>query len=135
MEFHEKNEVLRNKFKQEAWNKFTEDGPKDLRDWTQDHLDVFLDLFVKTQSETDDDEVKKLVDDVFPEGSVDQTKACIKCGDTEWIEDNRAKKAENPEKFGAIPDFACSQYMQNNGCGWGGYIGGKGDKEVPTTWL
>jgi len=49
LEFHESNKVLRDKFKQEAWEEFTIDGPKDLQIWTNDHLDVFLDLFVAKQ--------------------------------------------------------------------------------------
>jgi len=135
LEFHESNKVLRDKFKQEAWEEFTIDGPKDLQVWTNDHLDVFLDLFVAKQSQTDDKDIKDLVDDVFPDSSIDR--GCPKCGVAEWIEDNRAKKAEAPEGSGLknIPDFSCSQYMQNDGCGWGGYIGGKGDREVPSEWL
>ena len=135
LEFHESNKVLRDKFKQEAWEEFTIDGPKDLQIWTDDHLDVFLDLFVAKQSETDNKDIKDLVDDVFPDSSID--KGCPKCGVAEWIEDNRAKKADAPEgsKLKNIPDFSCSQYMQNDGCGWGGYIGGKGDREAPSEWL
>ena len=51
------------------------------------------------------------------------------------IEDNREKKASD-DKFKMIPDFACSSYGSNNGCGWGGYIGSSNqDKAVPEEWL
>ena len=48
LEFHEKNETLRKKFKESAWARWIkeESGPQDLGLWTQDHFDVFMDMFV-----------------------------------------------------------------------------------------
>ena len=135
LEFHEKNETLRKKFKESAWARWIkeESGPKDLGLWTQDHFDVFMDMFVEIQqnlSEADD-----IVEEVFGE-TKDITKACPSCGETAYIEDNREKKESDKAKFGAIPDFACSNYMEKEGCGWGGYINSSNpEKEVPTTWL
>ena len=137
LEFHEKNETLRKKFKESAWARWIkeESGPQDLGLWTQDHFDVFMDMFVEVQSNTEVDGTKDLVVEVF--GDVqDTTQNCPKCGNHAYIEDNREKKESDPGKFGAIPDFGCSNWGDKEGCGWGGYINSSNpDKEVPTTWL
>ncbi len=49
---------------------------------------------------------------------------CPKCNSYQYIQDNRSKKVENPEKYGRIPDFSCSDYGSSDGCGWPFYIDG-----------
>lgn len=142
--FHEPNKETRLAVKQKAWDDWTKaNKEKDVSKWTEQDFDAFMDLFVQYQSDTP----KALIDtveEVFGEvvdksGSV---KACPKCNKTDDIEDMRTKKAEAPEGSGIknLPDFMCEKNDPKyrpaaNGCGWGGYIGGKGDKEVPSTWL
>ena len=141
--FHEPNEELRKKIKQLAWDDWSKTEQTDVSKWTDQDFDAYLDLFVQYQSATP----KALIDtveEVFGEivdnsGSV---KACPKCNKTDDITDMRVKKSNAPEGSGIknLPDFMCEKNDPKyrpaaNGCGWGGYIGGKGDKEVPSTWL
>ena len=49
---------------------------------------------------------------------------CPNCNSYKYIQDNRLKKIENPEKYGRIPDFSCSDYGSSDGCGWAFYIDG-----------
>ena len=51
-------------------------------------------------------------------------KKCQNCDSYKYIQDNRLKKIENPEKFGRIPDFKCNDYGNSSGCGWVFYIDG-----------
>ena len=120
--------------KAEVYQEVIEKGfSTEVEDWTNDEVGKFLDLFEKKSEQV---EQKDLVSEVFGvvEDKSSELKLCPQCNKAENIEDNRDKKASDP-KFSKIPDFACSSYGQNNGCGWGGYIGGYGDKEVPSTWL
>ena len=61
---------------------------------------------------------------------IDLTKNCPECGKSDYIEDNREKKASDP-KFSKIPSWSCSNYKDNDGCGWTGW----GDTDCPTEWL
>ena len=101
---------------------------KDVESWTNDDMSAFLDLFEKeveaTKSDTD------LVEDVFGEVK-DLTRNCPECGKSEYIEDNRQKKQDDPDKYGKIPSWSCSKYQGNNGCGWTAW----GDTDCPTEWL
>lgn len=142
--FHEPLEETRRAIKKQSWDDWTKaNKEKDVSKWTDQDFDAYLDLFVQYQSATP----KALIDtveEVFGE-VVDNSgslKPCPKCGKTEDITDMRVKKAEAPEGSGIknLPDFMCEKNDPKyrpaaNGCGWGGYIGGKGDKEVPSTWL
>ena len=142
--FHEPNKETRLAVKQQAWDDWTKaNKEKDVSKWTEQDFDAFLDLFVQYQSATPKaliDEVEEVFGEVVDKsGSV---KACPKCNKTDDIQDMRTKKAEAPEGSGIknLPDFMCEKNDPKyrpaaNGCGWGGYIGGKGDKEVPSTWL
>ena len=142
--FHEPNKETRLAVKQKAWDDWTKaNKEKDVSKWTEQDFDAFLDLFVQYQSATPKaliDEVEEVFGEVVDKsGSV---KACPKCNKTDDIQDMRTKKAEAPEGSGIknLPDFMCEKNDPKyrpaaNGCGWGGYIGGKGDKEVPSTWL
>ena len=58
-------------------------------------------------------------------------KVCPECNESNYIEDNREKK-ESDSKYSKIPDFACSNYGDNNGCGKGWYIG---NEDFPTGWI
>ena len=120
--------------KAEVYQEVIEKGfSTEVEDWSNDEVGKFLDLFEK---KSEQEEQKDLVSEVFGavEDKSSELRLCPQCNKAENIEDNRDKKASDP-KFSKIPDFACSNYGQNNGCGWGGYIGGYGDKEVPSTWL
>ena len=112
-------------YKREAFKK--SGLSKDVESWTNDDMSKFLDLFEKEveadKSDTD------LVEDVFGEVK-DLTQNCPKCGKSEYIEDNREKKASDP-KFSKIPSWSCSNYQNNNGCGWTAW----GDTDCPPEWL
>jgi len=43
---------------------------------------------------------------------------CPKCFKSDFLEDNRKKKLEDPDRFGKIPEMSCNDYMDKNGCGW-----------------
>ena len=100
---------------------------KDVESWTNDDMSKFLDLFEQEveSNKTDTD----LVEDVFGEVK-DLTQNCPDCGKSEYIEDNREKKASDP-KFSKIPSWSCSNYQNNNGCGWTAW----GDTDCPPEWL
>ena len=112
-------------YKREAFKK--SGLSKDVESWTNDDMSTFLDLFEKEveadKSDTD------LVEDVFGEVK-DLTQNCPQCGKSEYIEDNREKKSSDP-KFSKIPSWSCSNYQNNNGCGWTAW----GDTDCPPEWL
>jgi hypothetical protein len=119
----EKN--LSQHYKREAFKK--SGLSKDVESWTNDDMSTFLDLFEKEveadKSDTD------LVEDVFGEVK-DLTQNCPQCSKSEYIEDNREKKASDP-KFSKIPSWSCSNYQNKNGCGWTAW----GDTDCPPEWL
>ena len=138
LEHAEKDSEPRTKYKLEAWNLFKQTHETNMGKWSSFELDKFLDLFYQVQAQDQQEVVEKpsdkeIVEDVFGEVK-DNTKVCPQCKKTDNIEDNREKK-ESDVKFKNIPDFTCSNYGQSNGCGWGGYIGSKGEREVPSSWL
>jgi len=131
-EFHEKDASLRETYKNAAWKAVDN---KDLATWTDEDFDTYMDAFFELQNEPQEmKESRQAVEEIF--GDIkDITKNCPSCNSPDWIEDNRAKKAQD-EKFKGIPDFACSNFGQNNGCGWGGYINSSNsEKLVPKEWL
>tara|TARA_Y100000592_G_scaffold90645_1_gene149606 strand:+ start:5866 stop:6777 length:912 start_codon:yes stop_codon:yes gene_type:complete len=136
----EEDSELRGKYKLEAWNLFKQTNETDMGKWTSFELDNFLDLFYQAQAQdknkivVEEPSDKEIVEDVFGEVK-SHAKVCPQCKKTDNIEDNRQKKADNSTKFGGIPDFTCTNWNNAGGCGWGGYIGSKGEKEVPSTWL
>jgi hypothetical protein len=141
--FHESDSNKRKQIKDKAWSDWKKaDKKTNVSDWTEDDYNEFMDLFVQYQQDTD---VIKDLGEVFDAGVVDKgTKpimTCPQCDKSDDITDNRQKKAEAPEGSGIkkIPDFTCQQNNkynpENNGCGWGGYIGSKGDRAVPEAWL
>ena len=112
-------------YKREAFKK--SGLSKDVESWTNDDMSAFLDLFEQEveSNKTDTD----LIEDVFGEVK-DLTKNCPQCGKSDYIEDNREKKASDP-KFSKIPSWSCSSYKDNNGCGWTAW----GDTDCPPEWL
>ena len=141
---HEPNEDVRKKLKDIAWKNWKDAGKEtDVSKWTEQDYDAFMDLFVEYQASEGPGLMENL-GEVFKQGVIDKTdelKLCPGCNKGDDIEDMRAKKAEAPEGSGIkrLPDFMCQQNGKynpnNNGCGWGGYIGAKGDKAVPEHWL
>ena len=131
-EHHEKDDTLRETYKLAAWKSVEN---KDFNTWTDEDFDTYMDAFFELQNEPQELKDSRLaVEEIF--GDIkDITKNCPACNSPDWIEDNRAKK-EQDEKFKNIPDFACSNFGQNNGCGWGGYKNSStSEKLVPKEWL
>jgi hypothetical protein len=118
-------------YQKEAYDMCVEDGlSKEVEDWSDDDVTTFLATFQAQMSNT-----TNIVEEVF--GDVNnkyENKTCPEkpCQLAGNIEDNREKKANDPDKFGKIPDFACSNYGDKNGCGKGWWIG---SADLPTEWL
>jgi hypothetical protein len=112
-------------YKREAFKK--SGLSKDVESWTNDDMSAFLDLFEQEveSNKTDTD----LIEDVFGEVK-DLTQNCPQCGKSDYIEDNREKKASDP-RFSKIPSWSCSNYKDNDGCGWTAW----GDTDCPPEWL
>ena len=89
--------------------------------WTNKDLDKFLNR-VEVFLEDED-----IIDVVI---GAEVIKECPSCNQTGNVEDNREKKSD--PKFSKIPDFACSNYGENNGCGKGWWIG---NDDLPTEWI
>ena len=128
IEFHEPDEKLRETFKTTAWKSVKN---KDVDSWTQEEYDTFLDAFVDAQENFSDEDKKNaaVVDEIFTTELIDEKRKCPECGSTE-VEDNRDKKAKDPEKLGKIPDFACQKPPYGTGCGKGWWI-----NNAPESWL
>ena len=119
------NKTKRDELKAKVYKELTDDGlNKDLETWTTTDCDVFVTAF---------EQEMELIDSVSQVFDTDAVKIHPKC-DTKTcaIEDNRQKKADDPDKFGKIPDFACSTYNNAGGCGKGWWIG---NEDLPTEWL
>ena len=94
---------------------------EDVENWTNKDMDKFLnrvEVFLEDEN---------IIDVVFDNETV---KTCPSCKQTGNVEDNREKKSD--PKFSKIPDFACSNYGENNGCGKGWWIG---NDDLPTEWI
>ena len=94
---------------------------EDVDNWTNKDMDKFLNR-VEVFLEDED-----IIDVVFDNETV---MTCPSCKQTGNVEDNREKKSD--PKFSKIPDFACSNYGENNGCGKGWWIG---NDDLPTEWI
>ena len=94
---------------------------EDVNNWTNKDMDKFLNR-VEVFLEDED-----IIYVVFDNETV---KTCPSCNQTGNVEDNREKKSD--PKFSKIPDFACSNYGENNGCGKGWWIG---NDDLPTEWI
>lgn len=128
------NESLRKTIKSNAYGELVDNGvaSPDVEMWTQKNIDVFMiraeDMYKKVTDESNED--KDIIEEVFGEVVEKTVRACPECGETEWIEDNREKKASD-EKFAKIPSWSCSTYQNNNGCGWTAW----NDTDCPAEWL
>ena len=133
------DQKLRQEIKAKAYNELVSNGlaDKDIKSWTKENMDVFMtraeDMFnaMGIDNEIEQTKDKDLVEEVFGEVTESVVKTCPECNSPDWIEDNREKKAEEPEKFGKIPSWSCSTYQGNQGCGWVAW----GDTDCPTEWL
>lgn len=94
---------------------------EDVNNWTSKDMDKFLNR-VEVFLEDED-----IIDVVI---GAEVIKECPSCKQTGNVEDNREKKSD--PKFSKIPDFACSNYGENNGCGKGWWIG---NDDLPTEWI
>ena len=94
---------------------------EDVNNWTNKDMDKFLNR-VEVFLEDED-----IIDVVI---GAEVIKVCPSCKQTGNVEDNREKKSD--PKFSKIPDFACSNYGENNGCGKGWWIG---NDDLPTEWI
>tara|TARA_R100001463_G_scaffold7536_2_gene24044 strand:- start:306 stop:1196 length:891 start_codon:yes stop_codon:yes gene_type:complete len=102
--------------------------PEEVEDWDNEQMSTFLNVFEKIATSSDTD--AGLITEVFGEVQ-DNTRNCPECGKSDWIEDNRKKKQEEPDKYGAIPSWSCSNYKEKDGCGWKAW----GDTDCPSEWL
>lgn len=113
-------------YKKSAYDTCTNSGsPKDVNDWTKQQVSMFFEMFDLISSNPEEEVIKE----VF--GEIINKKVCPDCNESDYIEDNRDKKESDP-KYSKIPDFACSNYGDNNGCGKGWYIG---NEDFPAGWI
>lgn len=119
--------------KKTAYQQTVEQGAdSDVNEWSEDEQEMFYGFFeVAINSKVTEEDIVEVFGEVKDVSS--KLKLCPQCNKSEHIQDNREKKASD-DKFQNIPDFTCSNYNAD-GCGWGGYIGSKGDRAVPSTWL
>jgi len=104
--------------------------PEEVEDWDDKQIEIFKDLVFETYNNTNKTSEVEMVEEIFGEVK-DLTQNCPECGKSEYIEDNRQKKNDEPDKYGKIPSWSCSNYKDNDGCGWTGW----GDTDCPTEWL
>ena len=94
---------------------------EDVNNWTSKDMDKFLN---RVEVLLEDENI---IDVVI---GAEVIKECPSCKKTGNVEDNREKKSD--PKFSKIPDFACSNYGENDGCGKGWWIG---NEDLPTEWI
>ena len=122
---HLTSEDIKN-HKKSAYDTCVNSGsPKEVNDWTQEQVSMFFEMFDLISSNPEEEIVKEIF------GDVENKKVCPECNESDYIEDNRDKKESDP-KYSKIPDFACSNYGDNNGCGKGWYIG---NEDFPAGWI
>jgi len=129
------DEGKRNDLKTKVYNELVnmDVADKDITKWTADNMSTFL-TRVEDYLERDTSKpetTKDIAEEVFGEVSESFIRACPECNSPDHIEDNRQKKKDDPEKFGAIPSWSCSTYQGRNGCGWVAW----GDTDCPKEWL
>ena len=125
------DEEVRKTVKKKVYDELVDNGiaSPDVNMWTKSNIDTFMtraeDMFTQSLQVTD----IELVEEVF--GEIENKNVCPECNESDYIEDNRDKKESDP-KYSKIPDFACSNYGDNNGCGKGWYIG---NEDFPAGWI
>ena len=125
------DEVVKAVIKRDVYRDVVSKGfPEEVEDWDDKQVEIFKDLVFETQQVDEKKTDLEIVEEVFGEVQ-DKTRSCPECGKTEYIEDNRQKKQDDPDKYGKIPSWSCSKYQGNMGCGWTAW----GDTDCPTEWL
>jgi hypothetical protein len=125
------DEVVKAVIKRDVYRDVVSKGfPEEVEDWDDKQIEIFKDLVFETQQVDSTKTDVEIVEEVFGEIK-DLTKNCPDCGKSEYIEDNRKKKQDEPDKYGKIPSWTCSNYKEKNGCGWKAW----GDTDCPTEWL
>lgn len=126
----------REEYKKAAFDIVVKDGfSKKVSEWTDKQMSEFLsqvELAMEDNKDTTPSE-KEIVSDTFgdvKDRSIELQK-CPACNKVGNIEDNREKKASD-ERFNKIPDFACSNYQDKNGCGEGWWLG---NEAIPSQWI
>ncbi len=102
------------------------DFPTEVNEWSDAQVKDFIQLFADLKRPVDN---VALIEETLGE-VIDLTKNCPECGKSDYIEDNREKKASDP-KFSKIPSWSCSNYKDKEGCGWTAW----GDTDCPSEWL
>jgi len=134
----EPDEDKRKDYKKKAYDWAVKEGySKQVNDWSDEQVKSYLENFTSYKKDIE------LVEETFGEvvDKSNELKLCPQCNKSDDIIDHREKKAAADEgsKIKNIPDFVCQKNDKynpdNNGCGWGGYIGSSGDKGVPDEWL
>ena len=125
------DEVVKAVIKRDVYRDVVSKGfPEEVEDWDDKQVEIFKDLVFETQQVDEKKTDVEIVEEVFGEVQ-DKTRSCPECGKTEYIEDNRQKKQDDPDKYGKIPSWSCSKYHGDEGCGWTAW----GDTDCPTEWL
>ena len=126
----ESNPEKRVEYQREAYQQAVSEHkvPEEVEDWDNEQMSTFLNVFEQVAKSTDAN--TELIQEVF--GKVqDNTQNCPDCGKSEFIEDNRKKKKDEPGKYGKIPSWSCNNYGDKEGCGWTAW----GDTDCPSEWL
>ena len=126
----ESNPEKRVEYQREAYQQAVSEHklPEEVEDWDNEQMSTFLNVFEQVAKSTDAN--TELIQEVFGEVQ-DNTQNCPNCGKSEFIEDNRKKKKDEPGKYGKIPSWSCNNYGDKEGCGWTAW----GDTDCPSEWL
>jgi hypothetical protein len=126
----ESNPEKRVEYQREAYQQAVSEHklPEEVEDWDNEQMSTFLNVFEQVAKSTDAN--TELIQEVFGEVQ-DNTQNCPDCGKSEFIEDNRKKKKDEPGKYGKIPSWSCNNYGDKEGCGWTAW----GDTDCPSEWL
>jgi hypothetical protein len=120
------DEKVRKKIMNDTYKNVTETQgfPTKISEWNNEQMNTYITMIEVVSEDTSD--IEKILGEFK-----DITQNCPECGKSEWIEDNRKKKQDDPGKFGKIPSWSCNNYGDKEGCGWTGW----GDTDCPTEWL
>jgi len=120
------DEKVRKKMMNDTYKDVTETQgfPTNISEWNSEQMSTYITMIEVVSEDTSD--IEKVLGEFK-----DITQNCPECGKSEWIEDNRKKKQDDPDKFGKIPSWSCNNYGDKEGCGWTGW----GDTDCPTEWL
>lgn len=124
------DEATRNKIKKNVYKELVDSGiaSPEIKNWTKSNMDTFMQRAEDMYQQ--ENENSNPIEEVFGEVEDKSPKTCVECNVQGFIEDNREKKEQDPEKYGKIPDFTCSNYKSNGGCGKAWWI-----NNAPEEWL